>query len=235
MLRVGSVCVALVVFLATLTTIDVPVSVAAPADGSRDARRSTDRTVPDDVSLTGITLPTEATNVPSLWHLDRLAGTTTVEILNASEPDATSARRAVEAAGGAINDTAPSGVMLARVPTVNVGELVTELGGRIRRPVDLDVRPERSNPEIFGAASGSEVVITNADDWQAAGLTGAGVRVGVIDFFDVSAYWNLGEMGPAPIANVTARCIAEGVDCSSEFFDGIDGGGDDHGPAVVEV
>ena len=43
------------------------------------------------------------------------------------------------------------------------------------------------------------------------------------------------EMGPAPVANVTARCIAEGADCSREFFDGIDGGGDNHGPAVVEI
>ena len=42
-------------------------------------------------------------------------------------------------------------------------------------------------------------------------------------------------MGPAPVANVTARCIAEGADCSGEFFDGIDGGGENHGPAVVEI
>ena len=234
LVRVG-ICVALVGSVTTLTTIDVPVSVAAPDDGPPDARQLTNRPLSGDVALAGITLPTEVANVPSVWHPDRLARTTTVEILNASAPDATSARRAVEAAGGAINDTAPSGTMLARVPAVNVGELVADLGGRVRRPAHLDVRPERANPEMFGATSGSEVAITNADEWQAMGFAGAGVKVGVIDFFDVSAYWNLGEMGPAPIANVTARCIAEGVDCSNEFFDGVDGGGDDHGPAVVEV
>ena len=125
--------------------------------------------------------------------------------------------------------------MLARVPAITVGQLRDELGARVRRPVHLDVRPEQANPEAFGPTAGSEVGITNADDWQAAGLNGTGVKVGVIDFFDVPAFWSLGQMGPAPVANVTARCIEEGNDCSGEFFDGIDGGGENHGPAVVEI
>ena len=80
-----------------------------------------------------------------------------------------------------------------------------------------------------------EVGITNADDWHTAALTGNGIKIGVIDFFDVNAFWNIGEMGPAPVADVTARCISVGTNCVHEFFDGIDGGGDNHGPAVVEI
>ena len=147
-----------------------------------------------------------------------------------------SARRAVGAAGGTIVDTAPSGVMLARVPavTVGAGSSMSSAGGPAGRSISTSA-PNRSDPESSEPTAGSEVGITNADDWHAAALIGAGVKVGVIDFFDVNAYWNIGEMGPAPIANVTARCISEGRDCSGEFFDGIDGGGDNHGPAVVEI
>ncbi len=125
--------------------------------------------------------------------------------------------------------------MLASVPAVAAADLRDELGGRARRPVHLDVRPEQVGGAGFGPTLGSEVAITNASAWHTAGLIGNGVRIGVIDFFDVNAYWNIGEMGPAPVANVTARCISEGNDCSGEFFDGMDGGGDNHGPAVVEI
>jgi len=205
---VRSAGVGSVLVVAWLVAVAVPVSDAAPDDGPSDAR--------------------------SVRHLDRVDSTVTVEILNDSATDIAATRRAVEVAGATIVDTAPSGVMLARVPTATASRLIADLGGRARRPVHLDVRPEQVGPG-FGPTAGSEVGITNADDWHAAALTGTGVRVGVIDFFDVNAYWNIAEMGPGPVQNVTARCISEGRDCSGEFFDGIDGGGDNHGPAVVEI
>lgn len=113
------------------------------------------------------------------------------------------------------------------------------------RPAPLDpapvtgggpLLPERVGavPE-FGPTSGSEVRLTNADEWHAAGFTGAGVKVGIVDFFDVTRYWDVGEHGPRPIKNVTAKCFAFGNDCSQSFYDGFDEGGDDHGVAVVEV
>ncbi len=113
------------------------------------------------------------------------------------------------------------------------------------RPAPLDptpiigpgpLLPERVGavPE-FGPTSGSEVKLTNADEWHDAGFTGAGVKVGVIDFFDVTRYWEVSEHGPRPIKNVTAKCFAFSNDCSQSFFDGFDEGGDDHGVAVVEV
>jgi hypothetical protein len=110
--------------------------------------------------------------------------------------------------------------------------------------IPLDVRPEAMSngspprPDqttAFGPTAGAQVALTNADDWHAAGFTGAGLRVGVIDFFDVVRYWKPAEMGPAPVANVTARCISFGDDCSAEFFNNVDLGGENHGPAVVEI
>lgn len=113
------------------------------------------------------------------------------------------------------------------------------------RPAPLDppptfgdgpLLPERvgAAPE-FGPTSGSEVKLTNADEWHAAGFTGAGVKIGIVDFFDVSRYWDTSEHGPRPVKNVTAKCFAFGNDCSQSFYDGFDEGGDDHGVAVVEV
>jgi hypothetical protein len=101
--------------------------------------------------------------------------------------------------------------------------------------IPLDVRPQWADTVELGPTQGAAVPVTNADDWHAAGFTGTGVRIGVIDFFDVARYWNVAEMGPAPVANVTARCISGGQDCSAEFFDGVDLGGENHGPAVVEI
>ncbi len=98
----------------------------------------------------------------------------------------------------------------------------------------LDVIPDAGTPQ-FGPTTGVAPGVTGADDWHAAGFTGAGVKIGVIDYFDVTKYWNVAEHGPAPVAGVTARCFDAGRDCTAEFFDGVDAGDEDHGVAVVEV
>ncbi|MGH9135022.1 MAG: S8 family serine peptidase [Ilumatobacteraceae bacterium] len=227
--------------VATATLIITPATSATSATSATagDGAGSADPEAPhSDEPLRGIALTTDGAS--GAWNLDRLTAAVTVEIAGPlpaapRAPGAVDPVAVVEAAGGAIIDRAPTGVMLARVPALAVDALVDDLGATIRRPVHLDVRPEQALPEAFGPTAGSEVGVTNADDWHAAALTGEGVRVGVIDFFDVSAYWNIGEMGPAPVANVTARCLDLGTDCSAEFFDGVDEGGDDHGPAVVEI
>ena len=106
----------------------------------------------------------------------------------------------------------------------------------------IDVRPDQNMADdladdlaAFGPTVGSEVAITGAAAWHAAGIDGAGVKVGVIDFIDVTRYWNVAEHGPAPVAGLTAMCFHNGADCTSEFFDGIDKGDDEHGVAVVEI
>jgi hypothetical protein len=103
----------------------------------------------------------------------------------------------------------------------------------------IDVRPDANiaddTVDRFGPTTGGEVAITNAATWHAAGIDGTGVKIGVIDFFDVAKHWNVTEHGPMPVAGVTAMCLNAGVDCTPELFDGVAKGDDDHGLAVVEA
>jgi hypothetical protein len=102
--------------------------------------------------------------------------------------------------------------------------------------LEVDVRPVRETVAApSAAAGGSPAATTGADAWHAAGITGAGVRIGVIDFFDVNLYWDESVLGPRPVAGVTARCFERGADCTGEFFDGFDETGENHGVAVVEM
>ena len=87
----------------------------------------------------------------------------------------------------------------------------------------------------LGPATGEQVSVTNAAAWHAAGITGTGVKIGVIDFFDVSRFWNSAEHGPIPVSGVTARCFAFGQNCTAGYFDAVSEIGDDHGVAVVEI
>lgn len=87
----------------------------------------------------------------------------------------------------------------------------------------------------FGPTTGEQVPATGAGAWHAAGITGAGVRVGVVDYFDVARYWNVAEHGPTPIAGATARCFEFGANCTAKYFDAVTETGDDHGVAVVEI
>ena len=54
-----------------------------------------------------------------------------------------------------------------------------------------------SVPEQFGPTTGAAEQVTLADVVHAAGIDGTGVRVGVVDFFDM-LYWDVDEHGPLP-------------------------------------
>ncbi|MCB0966839.1 MAG: S8 family serine peptidase, partial [Ilumatobacter sp.] len=169
----------------------------------------------------------------------------TVEVLVGDGVDASEVAERVTDEGGTVLGSAP-GVVLAELPS---SESAAQFDGSaadgvvVREPVVVDVRPETlpeaSAPlleylEQYGPTTGGAEGYIGADDWHAAGYRGAGVKIGVIDFFDTK-YWNVAEHGPLPVANVTARCVSLGADCSSEFFDGIDRGGEQHGVAIVEI
>lgn len=168
-------------------------------------------------------------------------GGITVEILTDQLTDPATAVAEVEALGGRIIDVTPSGVVLARVPAIRLATLRATGSGYVRVPERLDLRPR---PIIGGPADTPELALTstevhiaaaNADNWHRAGLTGARVRVGVIDFFNVPAYWDERTMGPRPRPNVNAVCFDAGRDCVGELFGPVPQIGDDHGPAVVEL
>lgn len=168
-------------------------------------------------------------------------GGITVEILTDQLTDPTVAAAEVEALGGSILDMTPSGVLLARVPLGRLASLRASSSGYVRAPEPLDVRPHpadaaRGSGDRLGlSAADVHITTTNADRWHRAGLTGAGVRVGVIDFFNVPAHWDEPTMGPPPRPNVNAVCFDAGRDCIGEMFAPVPRPGDDHGPAVVEL
>ncbi len=164
--------------------------------------------------------------------------TVTLEIVSNEPGDLASGASIVLSSGGRILSDAP-GVLLVSVPADAQEQIRSALtDGDVREPVAVDVRPQRlggSFPRAFGPTTGSQVGITNAAAWHSAGYDGGGVKIGIVDFFDVTMYWNEDEHGPRPVAGVTAFCLDAGTDCTGQFFDGIDRGGEDHGVAVVEI
>lgn len=155
-----------------------------------------------------------------------------VEILG-EEAALAEAVDAVVDRGGEIVGSGP-GVLLAEISILDLGAVAAVGAIEVRVPVPVDVRPERSILPEFGPTVGEGVAITGADAWHDAGIDGSGVRIGVIDFFDTT-YWDPAEHGPIPVAGVNARCLDQGSDCTADFFDGDDLGGEDHGVAVVEI
>lgn len=97
----------------------------------------------------------------------------------------------------------------------------------------VDIVPEGIAGGLRPGAAPAVLDRIGAAAWHAAGHTGQGVTIGLIDFVDVPLYWNPA-LGAAPTAD-DVICIAAGVDCAAEFFDGVDQGGENHGPAVVGV
>lgn len=162
----------------------------------------------------------------------------TLEVLVESDASGAAIEAIARANDGIVLGNAP-GVVLVGVPesTGNVFvDEVTRTGAVVREPAPVDVRPEGLvAPEQFGPTTTNADSLLGALAWHAAGYTGKGVRIGIIDYFDVTRYWNTAEHGPKPIAGVTARCFAMGASCTSDFFDGANLGGEDHGVAVVEV
>src|SRR5262245_38379769 len=139
---------------------------------------------------------------------------------------------------------AAAAIISTFIPTVGVGVSHAAPAPPSDAPVTdpwladlaIDVRPNiRDDFADFGPTSGSEVAISGASTWHAAGSDGTGVKIGVIDFFDVALYWKPAEHGPTPVPGVTAKCLNAGADCTSDFFDGVDRGDERHGVAVVEI
>ncbi|MBA2381539.1 MAG: S8 family serine peptidase [Chloroflexi bacterium] len=78
------------------------------------------------------------------------------------------------------------------------------------------------------AAVGQEVVKTNAAAWHAAGITGAGVKVGIIDFFQRSVWDAAKTAGEVPAPSGTF-CRSSGATCD------VFGTASKHGTAVAEI
>ena len=94
----------------------------------------------------------------------------------------------------------PGQLVLAEVPVAQLRQLEERPEvASLRVPLRFDQPTGPATPAAAAAVTGQHVAKTNADDWRAAGLTGAGVKVGIIDSFDQAA-WNAavaaGELNP---------------------------------------
>lgn len=135
---------------------------------------------------------------------------------------------------GTLTHSAPA----AGAPVAEEVETAGDGGALETLPLDvrpIDVAVEAADVPEFGPTESAAVELTNAGAWHDAGYDGTGVKVGVIDFFDIPMYWKPAEHGPVPISGITARCFNRGADCTSDFFDERDLGGESHGVAVVEI
>ncbi|MCU1361565.1 MAG: hypothetical protein JWN99_2854, partial [Ilumatobacteraceae bacterium] len=145
---------------------------------------------------------------------------------------AAAARADIGALGGIVTGSVPGEELQVSIPAGQVQALAaSDAVQTIRRPLIAN-RPVTDHLE-YGPTTGENVSVINASAWQAAGITGAGVRVGIVDFFDLSL-WNPAEQGPVPDAAHRMCLDTSGSGfCPAVPVAGIDG--EEHGVAVAEV
>ncbi len=145
--------------------------------------------------------------------------------------------------GGVVVGSVDDQIVQVRVPVGNINALALSDGvDFVQAPRAVTLPPAHPviRPELgpgFGTVVGSNVALTNARAWQAAGIDGS-VKVGIIDYFD-RVLWNVGEEGPVPDASHVFCQDTFEVPisvCSPVFQTGvINGLGFEHGVAVAQV
>lgn len=167
------------------------------------------------------------------------AGRAVVEILHSSSDAEIAAL--VGSLGGAVNGQL-QGMTEARVPIDQLEALEADLRVEsIRAPLTANIPAANSfergaysdtsrREELGTAFVGEEVAKMNADDWHAAGFDGAGVKIGIIDFFDADV-WELAEAVEEVPASSGGFCRNNGAVCDvwTSFPD------QKHGTAVAEI
>jgi subtilase family protein len=165
-----------------------------------------------------------------------------VEIFHVLE-EAT-ARSRVQHFGGRVTGEVPGVLVQAQVPWDRIASLE-------KSPGISSIRPEQSISQIPGPDGhraggnetrrrhrkkktlpvfGEEITKLNADDWQASGKFGAGVKVGIIDIFSRTAYEAAQRAGQVPAPSGTF-CLLSGLACNAFTVTP----GAEHGTAVAEI
>lgn len=164
-------------------------------------------------------------------EVELVDGRARVEILHHS--DTATVTALVEAAGGEVYGDVPGQLVEGLVPWEALGGL------EAAEEIDFIRTPESiSEPidEVTVADSGAEIGYiaeavdkTQANTWHHAGERGAGVRIGVVDLFDQSA-WNAARSAGEVQAPADTFCRVQGSsDCTVWDAD------EPHGVAVVET
>ena len=151
--------------------------------------------------------------------------------------DGAAARDAIAAAGGDPGITVPGELVQAEVPLGSLEQLEADPAIRfVRPPTDYDEPADPGagrallNPgQRVGPNVGEQIQKTNAAAWHAAGITGQGIKVGIIDSFSAGHYNAAVNAGEIPQASGTF-CRVNGANCTAGIFSG-----DRHGVAVAEA
>jgi hypothetical protein len=160
----------------------------------------------------------------------------TVEILHGASDAAIGSL--VAAHGGQVTGQIVT-LTQARVPVVELEALeASPIVDSIRPPVPVYVpvstvgaTSDVPNASTLGTLIvGEEVAKTNADDWHAAGITGTGVKIGIIDVFD-TANWNAAQGAGEVPAPAGTFCRNVGAVCNVFTITP----GAEHGIAVAEI
>ncbi|MDO8392113.1 MAG: S8 family serine peptidase [Actinomycetota bacterium] len=154
--------------------------------------------------------------------------------------DDTTVARTVRRLGGEVTGSVDGEIVQALLPADKVDELAASNGADfVQAPRLISHLPStlsRTEATIgTGPTVGNEVAITNADEWHLNGYTGAGVKIGIIDYFDMSL-WDEAEHGIEPtVGNGRMFCkdtAAFGL-CTGLAITSIPEGL--HGVAVAEI
>ena len=170
---------------------------------------------------------------------ESIGGTVAVEVLGDRTDELAVA---VKVLGGTVTGSVPGTLVQARLSPSAIqslsGSPLVESMRAVRRSA---VPPTSGNWQReavgTGPTHGSQVELTGASAWQSAGFVGAGVKVGIIDFFDFGV-WDPAELGPLPDA--AHQFCADNASppygmCYSDGTIADYPAGGDHGIAVAET
>ena len=168
---------------------------------------------PTDSSIGDGSAAALGTDLPDGWDV--------VEVHH--DGDEVAAEAAVRGAGGDVHGYAGDSLVEAAVPV----DAIPAIEGAPH--VTYVTAPNVTAPDASQAITGAEVEGVNADDWHVAGMDGAGVKVGIIDYFSGTAWTAAtagGDLGGSPAGTF---CRVGGTSCD------IWASPTDHGTAVAEV
>jgi hypothetical protein len=157
-----------------------------------------------------------------------------VEVLHTLE--SAEIRRVIADLGGTVEGEVEGVLVQALVPFDRLVALESHDGVQFVRPplqANVPIVPPSGGaaaPRSDGSIVGEEVAKTNADAWHAAGYTGAGVKVGIVDYFDGPLWSSAQGAGEVPTpAGTFCQCEGASYDIWTVFP------GQEHGQAVAEI
>ncbi len=155
------------------------------------------------------------------------SGDVRVEVL-IDGSEASAAKASVRRLGGSVVGEA-DGVLLVDIPRKDAASLATrsERIRSVRNPTPVNITPAPIQATTASVGAGDLAGLVGADAWHTAGQTGAGVRVGIIDYFDAGVWATAEAAGAVPSVSGTF-CLNVGSPCD------LWSAGSPHGVAVAE-